>query len=110
MNAADRAGSLSLFRRCARPDRTPTGHAPARRVDHPAPDEILAGCIDVGRPPRPPSRLPCAPVRTSAERRCQSGLAFDLPVIGRERRAHRLEQPADRALDTMRLAAALDWD
>lgn len=39
------------------------------------------------------------------------GLAFDLAVIGRERRAHRLGPLANRALDTMRLAAALhrDW-
>jgi DNA polymerase-3 subunit epsilon len=39
------------------------------------------------------------------------GLAFDLAVIGRERRAHRLRPLANRALDTMRLAAALhrDW-
>jgi len=35
------------------------------------------------------------------------GLAFDLAVIGRERRAHRLGPLANRALDTMRLAAAL---
>jgi DNA polymerase-3 subunit epsilon len=39
------------------------------------------------------------------------GLAFDLAVIGRERRAHRLGRLTNRALDTMRLAAALhrDW-
>ena len=39
------------------------------------------------------------------------GLAFDLAVIGRERRAHRLGPLANHALDTMRLAAALhrDW-
>jgi DNA polymerase-3 subunit epsilon len=39
------------------------------------------------------------------------GLAFDLAVIGRERRAHRLRPLANRALDTMRLVAALhrDW-
>jgi DNA polymerase III subunit epsilon len=39
------------------------------------------------------------------------GLAFDLAVIGRERRAHRLRPLANCALDTMRLAAALhrDW-
>jgi DNA polymerase III subunit epsilon len=39
------------------------------------------------------------------------GLAFDLAVIGRERRAHRMGPLANRALDTMRLAAALhrDW-
>jgi DNA polymerase III epsilon subunit-like protein len=39
------------------------------------------------------------------------GIDFDLAVIGRERRAHRLAPLANRALDTMRLAAALhrDW-
>jgi DNA polymerase-3 subunit epsilon len=39
------------------------------------------------------------------------GVDFDLTVIGRERRAHRLGPLANRALDTMRLAAALhrDW-
>jgi DNA polymerase III epsilon subunit-like protein len=39
------------------------------------------------------------------------GIAFDLAVIGRERRTHRLPPLANRALDTMRLAAALyrDW-
>jgi DNA polymerase III epsilon subunit-like protein len=39
------------------------------------------------------------------------GVAFDLAVIGRERRAHGLPPLANRALDTMRLAAALrrDW-
>jgi DNA polymerase III epsilon subunit-like protein len=35
------------------------------------------------------------------------GLAFDLAVIGRERRTHRLGPVANPALDTMRLAAAL---
>lgn len=35
------------------------------------------------------------------------GVDFDLAVIGRERRAHRLGPLANRALDTMRLAAAL---
>jgi DNA polymerase III epsilon subunit-like protein len=39
------------------------------------------------------------------------GIAFDLAVIARERRAHRLAPLANRALDTMRLAAGLhrDW-
>ena len=39
------------------------------------------------------------------------GIAFDLAVIGRERRAHRLAPLGNRALDTMCLAAALhrDW-
>jgi DNA polymerase-3 subunit epsilon len=39
------------------------------------------------------------------------GLAFDLAVIARERRAHRLPPLSNRTLDTLRLAAALhrDW-
>jgi DNA polymerase-3 subunit epsilon len=68
-------------------------------------DEMVAGA-----PPLPPA-LRAFEQACGADVLVGHGLDFDLTLIERERRARRLRPLANRALDTMRLAAALhpDW-
>jgi len=79
----------------------------------PASSTAIHGISDAmvsGAPPVPPA-LRAFEETCGTDVLVGHGLAFDLAVISRARRAERLRPLANRALDTMRLAAALhrDW-
>jgi DNA polymerase III epsilon subunit-like protein len=74
---------------------------PASTAIHGITDEMVAGA------PAVPPALRALEDACGTDVLVGHGVDFDLAVIGRERRAHRLGPLANRALDTMRLAAAL---
>lgn len=74
---------------------------PTSTAIHGITDEMVAGA------PAVPPALRALEDACGTDVLVGHGVDFDLAVIGRERRAHRLGPLANRALDTMRLAAAL---